>query len=154
MKSRTEKKVAERLSSKGVICYCPLIYRRRNWSDRIKMVQEPLFSSYVFVQADPSNELDILQTPGVVRFLYWLKRPAIVRDDEIDQIRHFLSEFDHTNIVKRSFTTDDIVRIKSGPLMDYSGEVKGVHNHKMKVFLHELSCVIEVDLRRNIIEKA
>ena len=52
------------------------------------------FKSYIFVKSPDSEvqKLQILNTPGVLRFLYWLGQPAQVRQVEIDAIRSFLGE--------------------------------------------------------------
>ena len=73
-KSKTEKKVFERLSSLGIDVYCPCQRTLKKWSDRKKWVDEPVFKSYIFVKSpdSESQKLQILNTPGVVRFLYWL----------------------------------------------------------------------------------
>ncbi|MDZ7846878.1 MAG: UpxY family transcription antiterminator [Owenweeksia sp.] len=92
VKSRNEKKVAERFEARGLACYCPLHTVTRQWSDRRKKVREPLFKSYVFVQSNTSTRLTVLQTPGVVGFVNWLGRPAVIRNSEIDAIRIFLED--------------------------------------------------------------
>ena len=93
-KIKNEKKVFERLSNQGVEAYCPCQRTLKQWSDRKKWIDEPVFKSYLFVKI-PENEtqkIQILNTPGVVRFLYWLGHPAIVRQAEVDSIRIFLGE--------------------------------------------------------------
>ena len=73
-KSKTEKKVFERLSNLGIDAYCPCQRTLKKWSDRKKWVNEPVFKSYIFVKSpdSESQKLQILNTPGVVRFLYCL----------------------------------------------------------------------------------
>ena len=102
-KSKTEKKVFERLSDLGIDVYCPCQRTLKKWSDRKKWVNEPVFKSYIFVKApdSESQKLQILNTPGVVRFLYWLGQPAQVRQVEIDAIRSFLGE--HQSVESVSF---------------------------------------------------
>ena len=94
-KSKTEKKVFERLFNLGIDVYCPFQRTLKKWSDRKKWVDEPVFKSYIFVKSpdSESQKLEILNTPGVVRFLYWLGQPAQVRQVEIDAIRSFLGEY-------------------------------------------------------------
>lgn len=89
-KSRNEKKVAKRLQDAAFEIYCPLVTTVRQWSDRKKKVTEPLFKSYVFVRSNESQRLGVLQTPGVVNFVFWLGKPAIVRQEEIEAIRSFM----------------------------------------------------------------
>jgi len=123
-KPRNEKKVFERLTAQGIDCYCPYQKTLKQWSDRKKWVEEPVFRSYMFVN-DPSSydvDLTILQTAGVVRFLYWLGKPAIVRDEEIEIIKKFLGEYQGVEIL--SFEKGTQLRVKDGALKDCEGIVE------------------------------
>lgn len=83
-KSRTEKKVALRLKEAGIEAYCPVNKREKQWSDRRKVTEEPLFRSYVFVNIDLEKQsATVRRTLGVVNFVYWLQKPAVIQDDEI-----------------------------------------------------------------------
>jgi transcription antitermination factor NusG len=70
----------------GIECYCPL-FQVRQWSDRKKKVVVPLFNSYVFVQVADSDRSLVFQSVGAVRYLFWLGKPAVVRDEEIGTIK-------------------------------------------------------------------
>src|ERR1700761_8327786 len=89
-KSRWEKKVYRLFCEKGMEAYCPLNRVRKKWSDRIKWVEEPLFKSYVFVRVAEIELPAVRLVNGVVNFVYWLGKPALVRDNEIETIRKFL----------------------------------------------------------------
>ena len=82
-KPKWEKKVAEQLTQRGIECYCPIVTEVRQWSDRKKKVEVPLFNSYVFVRLAEVDRNLVFQSSGVVRYLFWLAKPAIVRDEEI-----------------------------------------------------------------------
>ena len=69
-KPKWEKKVAERLNAIGVIAYCPLITKERQWSDRKKIVHVPLFNSYIFVQIDDKLRNQVFEVPGAIRYLF------------------------------------------------------------------------------------
>jgi transcription antitermination factor NusG len=86
---RWEKKVHSLLLAKGVESYCPLHKVRRKWSDRIKLVEEPLFKSYVFVKVDEAGRTLVRMTDGVVNFVYWNGKPASIKEKEIQTIRKF-----------------------------------------------------------------
>lgn len=122
-KSKTEKKVFERLSNLGIDVYCPCQRTLKKWSDRKKWVNEPVFKSYIFVKApdSESQKLQILNTPGVVRFLYWLGQPAQVRQVEIDAIRSFLGE--HQSVESVSFDVGLKLNVKQGVLKGSEGVV-------------------------------
>ena len=132
-KSKTEKKVFERLSNLGIDAYCPCQRTLKQWSDRKKWVDEPVFKSYIFVKApdSESQKLQILNTPGVVRFLYWLGQPAQVRQVEIDAIRSFLGE--HQSVESVSFDVGLKLNVKQGVLKGSEGVV--VYQTKNEVVL-------------------
>ena len=95
----------------------------KQWSDRKKWVEEPVFKSYIFVKTPKSEEqkLQILNTLGVVRFLYWLGKPAQVKQEEIDSIRSFLGE--HQSIESLSFDVGLKLNVKQGLLKGSKGIV-------------------------------
>jgi transcription antitermination factor NusG len=73
------KKSAQLLAEKGLESYCPVNKVRRKWSDRVKVVEEPLFRSYVFVRVSDMNRTDVRMTPGVINFVYWNGKPAVIK---------------------------------------------------------------------------
>ena len=79
-KPRWEKKVYQLLMEQGIESYCPLNKTRKKWSDRVKWVEEPLFKSYVFVKIAEDRRTEVRMVNGVVNFVYWLSKPAIVKD--------------------------------------------------------------------------
>ena len=87
VQSRKEKKVAEMLQEMKVQVYCPHIKEIRQWSDRKKTIESPLFKSYVFVRLQDRERQLVFGVPGVVRYLFWLGKPAVVRDEEIQAIK-------------------------------------------------------------------
>ena len=134
-KSRCEKKVADFLSKRNVENYCPLNRVYRQWSDRKKIIEEPLFRSYVFVKAAKEERNQILSVNGVVNFLYFEKKPAIIRDKEIQTIKKYLGEsyqsiqvVDMTNIPPQTR-----VAINNGLFMGKKGEV--IKSGKKNVFV-------------------
>src|SRR5512138_2508364 len=93
-KPRWEKKVHARMAERGLESYCPLNKVRKQWSDRIKLVEEPLFKSYVFVRVSPEDQTRVRMVDGVLNYVYWQGKPAVVRDEEIDAIRRFMNEYE------------------------------------------------------------
>src|SRR5687768_7073482 len=132
---RWEKKVHTLLQSKGIESYCPLNKVRRKWSDRIKLVEEPLFKSYVFVKTNEEGRSAVRMTNGVVNFLYWNGKPGLVKEKEIQSIKKFLDEHEQVALLKLDFKQDDKVVITSGPLMDKEGRVLEVKNKVAKVII-------------------
>src|SRR5688572_5910878 len=99
-KPRWEKKVDKLLAEKGMESYCPLQRVQRQWSDRKKIVDEPLFKSYVFVRISDEQQTAVRMVNGVVNFVYWMGKPAIVKDHEIQIIRQFMNEYDNVEVTQ------------------------------------------------------
>ena len=139
-KSRMEKKVSERLIAKGIVCYCPLIKRKKQWSDRKKWVEEPVFRSYVFVDIDYSTQnVLVRQTIGVVNFVYWLHQPAIILDEEISLIQSFLAEHSEVEALSKTLKVGDIVVLDSGAMMGQEAEVIALKNkNEVKLLIKSL----------------
>mgnify|MGYP000722051194 CR=1 FL=1 len=89
-KPRQEKKLAERLQQAGYTVYYPTHRMKKRWSDRWKWIEQPLFTSHIFIQIDPERRDAVYFVPGFVRFLFWLKRPAQVRLIEVQDGDHGL----------------------------------------------------------------
>ncbi|MGZ8549558.1 MAG: UpxY family transcription antiterminator [Chitinophagaceae bacterium] len=132
---RWEKKVSEILTKKGIENYCPLNRVVRQWSDRKKVVNEPLFTSYVFVRTNEREHVQLKQTSGVINMVYWLKKPAIIRDVEIEMIQRFLNEHTNVKLEKTTVNVYDMVKVISGPLMEQEGQVIGLKNKTVKIIL-------------------
>lgn len=145
---RWEKKVASLLAEKGIPHYCPLNKVQKQWSDRKKVVMEPLFKGYVFVQVNEQKKWDIRLVDGILNYVYWLGKPAIVREEEIDTIKKFLQEFNDVEVVNASLDTHDTVLVKQGVLMNYKGIVLEVMGNRARVNIESmglgLSAVFDV----------
>jgi len=143
---RWEKKVNGLLVNKGVESYCPLNRVRRKWSDRIKTIEEPLFKSYVFVKISEESRSDVRMTDGVINFVYWNGKPALIKEKEIQTIKRFLDEHDNVELVKIEPRKDERVRVLSGPLMDQEGKVLEVKNKLVKVAIDSLGYILVADI--------
>jgi transcription antitermination factor NusG len=139
---RWEKKVNGLLLQKGIESYCPLNKVRRKWSDRIKTIEEPLFKSYVFVKIDEEERSNVRMTNGVVNFVYWNGKPAIIREKEIQTIKRFLDEYENVEAVKMEISAEDRVRVIAGPMMDQEGKVLEVKNKTAKVCIDSLGYML------------
>jgi transcription antitermination factor NusG len=134
--------VAATLAERGITHYCPLNKVQKQWSDRKKVVMEPLFKGYVFVQLEEQKKWDARLIDGVLNYVYWLGKPAIVRPEEIDTIRKFLQEFEGVEVVNASPDTADKVVVKQGVLMNYKGIVVEVMGNKAKVNIESMGLAL------------
>ncbi|WEK36546.1 MAG: UpxY family transcription antiterminator [Candidatus Pseudobacter hemicellulosilyticus] len=125
-KPRWEKKVHRLLEEKKVESYCPLNKVHRKWSDRMKVVEEPLFKSYVFVRVSDEEKVAVRMTSGVMNFVYWLGKPAIVKDKEIRDIRLFLQEYEDVEALPTNLEPGQDVKINAGVFMGEEAKVIGI----------------------------
>jgi transcription antitermination factor NusG len=135
---RWEKKVNQLLADKGVECYCPLNKVKRKWSDRTKTIEEPLFKSYVFVKVTEEERAKVRLTNGVVNFVYWSGKPAIVREKEIQTIKLFLDEHENVQVKPMDLTLQQRVLITSGTFMDRTATVLDVRKKEVKLSIDSL----------------
>src|SRR5687768_5226358 len=150
---RWEKKVAQVLTSKRIENYCPLNKVVRKWSDRKKVVHEPLFTSYVFVRVESTQLTKIREIDGIINMVYWLGKPAIIRDVEIETIKKFLSDYTSVRIEKTDVKINDTVRIIGGPFMECEGNVLMLKNKTVKVNLPSLGFLMVAEIDIDNIEK-
>ena len=147
---RWEKKVSELLTRKGIKNYCPVNRVYRQWSDRKKKIYEPLFISYVFVRIQKADYLRVLRTDGIINFVYWLNKPAAIREEEIETIKHFLNEHDNVRLEKVPVKIDSEVQVISGPFMEMNGQVVALkNNNTAKVLLPSLGYLMYVETERS-----
>lgn len=138
-KPRWEKKIARLLADKGIEHYCPLNRVEKRWSDRKKVIHEPVFKSYVFVRLADENRWAVKSIDGVVNFVYWLGKPAVIRDEEIDTIRKFLNEFDDVQVeAQDELRISSRVRVRKGLMMNYQGMLIELSGNKAKVRIDSL----------------
>ncbi len=147
VRARHELGVAKFLRGRGYDPFVPLYENRRRWSDRIKVVHEPLFPGYLFCQLDLNNRLPILTTPGVIHIVGFNRAPVAVDESEIEAVH---------NLVASGFPSQpwpylhagDRVRIDSGPLRGLEGllvELRGSHRLVVSVTLLQRSVAVEID---------
>jgi transcription termination/antitermination protein NusG len=119
-KSRQEKKVSELLSRRGFEVFLPLQKVMRQWSDRKKKVEVPLFNSYIFVLESEDKIPLILQTPGVSWNIRYDGKPAILHQKEMEVIKRFIS----SGLLLESRAVGNLV--EGDPVEVIDGSLKGM----------------------------
>jgi transcriptional antiterminator RfaH len=143
-KPRHEKKLAGRLQSEGWTVYCPLKKTIKQWSDRKKMVEEALFPSFIFIQCQEQDRDQVFVDASAVRYLYWLRKPAIARSQEIESIRHWMGEVNHASITVESIPLGSKIHLGAGPLMGHLGKVKEYRGCQVTIVLDQLGIQVRV----------
>jgi transcription antitermination factor NusG len=120
IRSRHEKRVAERLGSQSLETFLPLHRSRHTWKNGVHVdVDLPLFPCYLFARAAGHDRLRLLQHPGVLGFAASSARPTIITDEEISALRtatESLKAEPHPYL-----NEGDPVRIVAGPLAGMTG---------------------------------
>tara|TARA_B100001063_G_scaffold213773_1_gene213569 strand:- start:29 stop:487 length:459 start_codon:yes stop_codon:yes gene_type:complete len=143
-KSRSEKKVEERLKNIGIEAYCPVRTEVKFWSDRKKSILVPVLPSMVLVKIEKNKRNQVFDIPGVVRYMFWLKKHAVVRDSEVDSLKLLLKS---NNIIEQnvaSYNVGDEIKISS--LEDQLGIIKKISKNQIWVVLKQLGYVIKLKI--------
>ena len=148
-KPRWEKKVHALLAERGLVSYCPLNKVRKRWSDRIKLTEEPLFKSYVFVQIGEEEQQQVRMVSGVLNFIYWNGKPAVVKESEIHTIRKFLNEFEDVEVVPVNLQANQEVMVRRGLLMNRTGRIRRLMNNKVEVLIESLGYTMVANLEKS-----
>jgi transcription antitermination factor NusG len=146
---RAEKKCEKRLTDGGIETFLPKHTVIRQWSDRKKEVVEPLFRNYIFARVDERDRLRALQTDGIVRCVSFQGRPAVVRDEEIEQIRLAIEhggDFAVVDYAPRPVVGAEVV-VTEGPLQGLRGEIR---EHRGQTNVLVAISVIRQALRVNV----
>ena len=146
-KPRWEKKVHSLLTEKKIESYCPLNKVRKKWSDRMKTVEEPLFKSYVFARVTEEEQTKVRMTAGVMNFVYWQGKPAIIRAKEIEVIRKFLNEYENVLVEPLELKENGKVIIRQGLFMDHEAKILKIEGNRVKVEIESIgySLIASVD---------
>jgi len=151
---RWEKKVNRLLQEKGFESYCPLNKVRRKWSDRIKVVEEPLFKSYVFVRVNDADRTAVRMTNGAINFVYWAGKPAVIKEKEIVAIKRFLDEYENVEARPVDIKLNQRVRVTNGTLMDQEGKVIDIRHKMVKVAIDSLGYILVAYIDRTKLTSA
>ena len=120
---RFEKQVLKGLQDQGIDCYLPIIRTMRQWSDRKKMVEVPLFSSYVFVHIDRSFYDQVLQTHGVVKYVTFEGKAATIPSEQIDNLKIIVDSNEKVETVWEKRQKGDKVMVNAGSLKGLKGQL-------------------------------
>jgi transcription antitermination factor NusG len=144
---RKEIKVTQMLENMAIEVYCPLIKETKQWSDRKKNIETPLFKSYVFVRLSEKERDLVFSVPGVVRYLFWLGKPALVRNDEINTIKNWLIDDNIEDITLSKLIPGDELEIKKGILKNHKAVIQEVGKKRMRLAIPGLGLVLNAKIK-------
>lgn len=148
-KPRHEKKADDLLQEKNIETFLPMIRRVRQWKDRKKKVDIPLFRSYMFVRIDYKYRYDVLQTHGVVKIINFNGVPAVVPDWQIEGLRKII-EYPDSIQLENYLQAGELVRVLEGPFKDLIGTVKQIRGEdRLIITIEGIMQTISVEIDRS-----
>ena len=152
---RSEKKVAERLISKGFEIYLPLMPSFRTWSDRKKKIWVPLLPGFIFVKITENEVFESLNVQGALGILRYMGKPARVRDFEINNLRILLKEPDYINSIEPIDVIEgEEIEVIRGPFIGLIGKCIRIQGKfRIIVEIEALGRLIEVNVPLSFLEK-
>ncbi|MCE5348320.1 MAG: UpxY family transcription antiterminator [Bacteroidales bacterium] len=130
---RAEKLVYQRLIEVRIETFLPLQKTFRKWSDRKKLVEKPLLSSYVFVKTSKKKFPVVYKTMGVVKFVTFEGLPVSIPQNQIDNLRLLINSDAEIEVSSEKFAAGDNVEVISGSLVGLTGELIRIGNHNRVV---------------------
>lgn len=150
---RAEKKVFELLDKKGIETYLPTQKTLKQWSDRKKWVEEPLFNSYIFVKISAKDQAQVLATKGVCRFLYFSGKVAHIPEKQIELLKLLTGNCAPMDVVDPGYQKGEKVRVVHGPLQGLTGELIDFRmQKKMLIKLEHINHALLVQIPMAFIE--
>ena len=135
-KYKREKIVDALLKEKGIQVYLPLQKLTRRWERKIKKVELPLFSCYIFVKITKQEYVKVLETANVVEFVHFSRNLVSIPEEEIDMVKRILGEGIEITAEPATWRKGDEVEIISGNLVGLKGKL--IAQQGKQIFLVEL----------------
>lgn len=141
---RAEKKVRERFIESGIEHYLPVQIVTRKWHDRLKKIEQPVLTGYIFVHILPEEAKKVLMTYGAIAFVREKAHPVPIPDDQIERLRFMVDlSDDDVEFCVSDFPPGTPVRITRGDLVGLIGELVEVKGKfKVVVRLEGLGCAL------------
>ena len=144
-----EKKVAGIFTRNNIENYCPLNKVNRHMGgDRKKIALEPLFTSYVFIKVSETDLTFIKKTEGVINMIYWLGKPVVIRDAEIDMVKIFVRECTNISLEKRPIQSVDTNSSDNTPFTEIKNSFLGLTARNIKMELPSLGYVMHAEAEK------
>ena len=144
---RQEKKVASLLTKKGISNYYPLTTLANDspapHKKRIK--KDPLLQSFVFVHTTENELYELKKVPGVINFIFWKSKPAVINDEEIDVLQQFTSLYQNVRLEKSRVNISGVVRIVDDPVISFKENSALIRFQSLKIVLPSLGFTMIAD---------
>jgi len=153
-RSRAEKKAYDELLKKDIKCYLPFKKTLKQWSDRKKIVEEPLIKSYLFVYISAREYAEVLMTNGIARFLYFSGNVASMPEQQIENLKLLLATDAELEVLEYDIKAGEQVIIKAGPFKGMLAEIVALHNKRRLILrLENMGVAIEINTSMAFVEQ-
>lgn len=145
--AKAEKKVSTRFAQQGIEHYLPVQKILKQWSDRKKWVEEPLFRSYIFVHLNEVQYFQALNTHGVVKFVSFGGNAAPIPDFQIETIRRLMMDAPDLEVSSEILSPGTPVEVVAGPLMGTLGEMISIRGeNRLAIKIHTLDTSVLINI--------
>jgi len=152
--SRAEKRVSDRIEELGIETFLPLQKTLRQWSDRKKVIEKPLISSYIFVKIIPRDYFTVRKIDGVVKFIMIQGKPIPIPEVQITNLRILCGSDAEVELSTNVYEKGDLVEVTVGSLTGLRGELIRVgRKHKVVIRIIQPGMNLTVDIKTNAIRK-
>ncbi|RXQ97461.1 UpxY family transcription antiterminator [Ancylomarina salipaludis] len=154
-RSRSEKKLYKELLDKSIEVFLPLKKELRVWSDRKKWVENPLFTSYIFVRVSEREYYEAINSIWAVRYVCFEGRAVPIPDSQIDSLKLFLEDTKRdVELTSRSLKKGDHLEITIGPLKGVRGELVQLRGqHRIVLRFISLGCCVHADISMDEVKR-
>jgi transcription antitermination factor NusG len=143
-KANTEKSTACKLTEKGFKVYCPTQVQVRQWSDRKKKVEVPVLPSMILIKINDKQRNAVFEVPQVHRYLFFNRKLAVVREEEVATLQHYLSG-EHKKVSVTSLQEGDEMDMDDLGFKGKRGVIKKLSKNQCWIHLESLGFIIKVD---------
>lgn len=152
-RSRAEKKAYEELLRKGITAYLPLKKTLKQWTDRKKIIEEPLIKSYLFVYISAKEYAEVLMTNGIARFIYFSGEVASLPEQQIEALKLLLATESDLEVFEYDIKPGEKVIVKAGPFKGMLAELVSIRNKQRIVLrLEQMGFAISINTSIAFIE--
>ena len=148
-KPKSEKKVASLLTKRKIENFCPQNRKQIKHIRKTKMVNEPLFSSYVFVHLEEKNLVCLKEIENILNLVYWKGSPAIINDNEIEIIRDFINDHENIRMEKTVVNLKDSAKIIDRPAYTIEGNLLKLKNTSVRINLPSLGFTLIAEMEEH-----
>lgn len=149
-----EKSVCQDLEKNGIESYLPLVRSVKRWSDREKIIESPLFKSYVFVNVSCREYFKALIPKAALKYVCFDGTACPIPEEQIDSLRRIVNSNYPIQVIKKDFRHGQKVRIDYGPLKNCSGEiVRSCSKNRFLIKLEGIEYSIMVNIPSDSLQK-